>query len=112
MAPIFFGILKFLLLKATAFVNFETKIIEKVNAFQFYVTSFNVFMNNYPYLVMVTFDICALVHALFIHWDINLIPAEVHVNNYNCIPKLGLVNNIFLSLSSLFGYLSYEVVTV
>ena len=112
MAPVFFGILKFLLLKETAFVNFETKIIEKVNQWQFYVMSFNVFMNNYPYLVMVTFDICALVHALFIYWDINLIPAEVHVNNYNCIPKLGLVNNIFLSLSSLFGYLSYEVVTV
>ena len=102
MAPVFFGILKYLLLKDTPFVNFETEIVSKINPFQFFVASFNVFMQNYPYLVMVTFDICALVHALFIYWDINLVPAEVHVNNYNCIPKLGLVNNIFFSLSSLF----------
>jgi hypothetical protein len=110
--PIFFGILKYLLLRETPFFNFETQIVAKLNPFEFYVLSLNIFCNNYPYLIMATFDICALMHVLFIYWDINLVPAEVHVNNYDSIPKLGLVNNMFLSRSSMFCQQSSEVVSV
>lgn len=54
----------------------------------------------------------ALMHALFVSWDLSLVPANVQINNLNTVPKLGLVNHLFLSRSAVFNTQSTEVVSV
>jgi hypothetical protein len=51
----------------------------------------------------VTFEICALMHVLFVYWDINLVPCKVHFNKFDAITKLGDINNIVMSKSCFFN---------
>lgn len=52
-------------------------------------------------------------HVLFVYWDINLVPCEVHFNKFDAITKLGDVNNIVMSKSCFFNkQLNQNIVSV
>ena len=110
--PIFFAVLKNFLLRNTNVWKFASIVEAGVAPFEFYICTVLFIFSNFPYLMHVTFDFCALMHVLFISWDLNLVPSDVHVNNFDKVQKLGLINNIVLSRSAMFSLQSNEVVSV
>ena len=54
-------------------------------------------------MMHVTYELVGLMHVLFIYWDVNLVPCNVHFNNFEAMKKLGNVNNIVMSRSAIFN---------
>ena len=50
-----------------------------------------------PFNFKIMMDLIVLMHANFLEWDYNCVPAELKVNNSFVMMSLGTVQNIFLS---------------
>jgi len=75
--PIIFSVVKGFILQNTSIWQFATSVAGEKATFEFYVSTLNIFFCNFPYLMHVTFEFVALMHVLFINWDLSLIPSEV-----------------------------------
>lgn len=110
--PAFFAMLKPFIFVNTHIWQFSRAIAKEGAPIKFYLCSLDIFLCTFPYFMNVICDFVSLMHVTFIVWDVNLVPADVQINNLDTVPKLGFVNNIVLSRSALFNTQSQEVVSV
>ena len=84
-------------------IKFVANKVSQLSVFKKTIVLSRLLMGCYPFMMHVTFELCALTHILFILWDISLVPCQVVFNNFESICKLGNVNNIVMSRSCIFN---------
>ena len=55
-------------------IKFIPNMVSQLSVFKKIIVVARLLLSCYPYMMHVTFELCGLVHILFILWDINLVP--------------------------------------